>query len=143
MDRTAVGYFQDRSSADRAYDLLIQRGFAKNDISIVGRGAEGKPGLVDAGHEGHDVSAGEGAATGGIVGLLLGAAAMLIPGIGPVVAVGPLAAGLAGALTGGVTGAIVGGITGGARPPRGPGRGGAVPRRALQAGRLPGDRAHR
>src|SRR3954454_6465743 len=113
MDRTAVGYFRDRPAADRAYEALARGGFARDDISIVGRGAEGKPGLVDAGHEGHDVSAGEGAATGGIVGLLLGAAAMLIPGIGPIVAVGPLAASLAGAVTGGVTGAVVGGITGG------------------------------
>src|SRR5262245_46019964 len=37
---------------------------------------------------------------------------MLIPGIGPVVAVGPIAAGLAGAVTGAATGVIVGGITG-------------------------------
>jgi hypothetical protein len=37
---------------------------------------------------------------------------MLIPGIGPIVAVGPLAAGLAGLVTGGVTGAGVGGLVG-------------------------------
>src|SRR5437868_9489106 len=37
---------------------------------------------------------------------------MLIPGIGPVVAVGPLTAAVAGAVTGGVTGAIVGGVSG-------------------------------
>jgi uncharacterized protein (TIGR02271 family) len=110
MARTAVGYFRDRAAADRAYDMLVQRGFDRDDISVVGRGAEGTTDRADAGH---DVSAGEGAATGGIAGLLLGAAAMLIPGIGPIVAVGPLAAALAGALTGGVTGAVVGGITAG------------------------------
>jgi uncharacterized protein (TIGR02271 family) len=110
MDRTGVGYFRDRSAADRAYDLLLQRGFTKNDISIVGRGTDGKTEV--AADEGHHVTAGEGVATGGIFGLLLGAAAMLIPGIGPIVAVGPLAAGLAGAVTGGVTGAVTGGIVG-------------------------------
>src|SRR5687767_13185840 len=110
MARTAVGYFRDRAAADRAYEALVQRGFDRDDISVVGRGAEG---TTDRGDKGHDVSAGEGAATGGIAGLLLGAAAMLIPGIGPIVAVGPLAAALAGALTGGVTGAVVGGITAG------------------------------
>ena len=112
MDRTAVGYFHDRGMADRAYDALRAAGYDKDDISIMGRGAEGGTGLAADTDRG-DVSAGEGAATGGIVGLLLGAAAMLIPGIGPIVAVGPLAAGLAGAVTGGVTGAVVGGITGG------------------------------
>jgi uncharacterized protein (TIGR02271 family) len=110
MARPVVGYFRDRASADRAYDDLVRGGVDRDDISIMGRGAEGRPGLADADD---DVSAGQGAVTGGIFGLLLGAAAMLIPGIGPVVAIGPISAALAGALTGGVTGAVVGGITAG------------------------------
>jgi len=112
MARTAVGYFHDRQSADRAYEDLVREGFSKDDIGILGRGAEGKSGLADDGHEGHHVTAGEGAAAGGIFGLLLGAAAMLIPGIGPIVAIGPITAALTGAVTGGVTGAVVGGIAG-------------------------------
>jgi hypothetical protein len=109
MARTAVGYFRDRASAGAALDALASRGFSRGDISVLGRGR--------AGHEGHydehdHLTATEGAATGGIVGLLLGAAATLIPGIGPIVAVGPISAALAGAVTGGVTGAVVGGITG-------------------------------
>jgi uncharacterized membrane protein len=107
MERTVVGYFYNRADADRAYDELMRMGFDRDDVSIVGRGREGATGL----HDDH-VTAGEGAAAGGIFGLLLGAAAMLIPGIGPVVAVGPISAALAGAVTGGVTGAVVGGITG-------------------------------
>jgi len=91
--RTTVGYFHNRGSADAAYDDLVKNGFSRDAISIMGRGREGGQGLADDDH----VGAGEGAALGGIAGLLLGAAAMLIPGIGPIVAVGPLAAGLAGA----------------------------------------------
>jgi hypothetical protein len=109
MDRTAVGYFRNRADADRAYDELVRMGVSRDDISIVGRGREGGKGLAD---DDDHVTAGEGAAAGGIFGLLLGAAAMLIPGIGPIVAVGPISAALAGAVTGGVTGAVVGGITG-------------------------------
>lgn len=108
MARTIAGYFRDRASADAAYDDLVSQGFSKDDISILGRGAEGRGGLADD----DTVSAGQGAALGGITGLLLGAAAMLIPGIGPIVAVGPISAALAGAVTGGVTGVVVGGITG-------------------------------
>jgi uncharacterized protein (TIGR02271 family) len=111
MTRTAVGYFHDRAAADAAYDDLMKNGFSRDEISIMGRGREGGAGLADD-HDGDHVGAGEGAAVGGITGLLLGAAAMLIPGIGPIVAVGPLAAGLAGAVTGGVTGAVVGGVVG-------------------------------
>jgi hypothetical protein len=109
MDRTAVGYFRDRAAADRAYETLASSGFGRDDISIIGRGAEGKTGLM---HDDDHVSAGEGAAVGGIAGLLIGAAAMLIPGIGPIVAIGPLTAALTGAVTGGVTGAVVGGVAG-------------------------------
>jgi hypothetical protein len=112
MDRTAVGYFRDRAAADRAYSALVAAGYDRDDISIMGRGREGGKGLAVDDHDKDHVSAGEGAATGGIVGLLLGAAAMLIPGIGPIVAVGPISAALAGAVTGAATGAVVGGITG-------------------------------
>jgi uncharacterized protein (TIGR02271 family) len=108
MARTVVGHFNDRASADSAYDDLLRSGFDRDDVSIIGRGREGGTGLHDDDH----VSAGEGAAVGGITGLLLGAAAMLIPGIGPIVAAGPLAAALAGALTGAATGVVVGGIAG-------------------------------
>jgi hypothetical protein len=107
--RTAVGHFADRVSADAAFDELVQRGFDRDDISILGRGREGASGLMD---DRDHVTAGEGAAVGGIAGLLIGVAAMLIPGIGPIVAIGPLTAALTGAVTGGVTGAVVGGIAG-------------------------------
>jgi len=108
MARTAIGYFHDRAAVDSAYEDLTRNGFVRDDLSIIGRGREGGRGLADDDH----VHAGEGAAVGGITGLLIGAAVMLIPGIGPVVAVGPLTAALTGIVTGGVTGVIVGGIAG-------------------------------
>jgi hypothetical protein len=108
MRRTAVGHFRDRASADAAYDELRQRGFLANAISVVERGRdEGRA----AAQEG-PVTAGEGAAVGGIAGVLIGVGAMLIPGVGPIVAAGPIAAALAGAVTGGVTGAVTGGLAG-------------------------------
>jgi hypothetical protein len=109
VDTTVLGYFHDRAAADAAYHALVQQGIPKGAISVLGRGAEG-----DA-RPTHDegATAATGAGVGAIEGLLLGAAAMLIPGVGPIVAVGPLAAAVAGALTGGVTGAVVGGVVGG------------------------------
>jgi hypothetical protein len=104
---TTAGYFDDRASADAAYQGLIASGFSQDSVSLIA------PGRDDGGLADEVVTAGDGAKIGGMAGLLLGAAAMLIPGIAPVVAVGPLAAALAGALTGGVSGAVIGGIAAG------------------------------
>ncbi len=105
---TEVGHFADRASADAAYQELLQEGFSRDNISVMGPGREGERGLPP-----RDTVTTGGAATVGIIeGLLLGAVAMLIPGFGPVVAVGPVAAALTGVVTGGITGLVIGGIAG-------------------------------
>ena len=48
-----------------------------------------------------------GGALGGVAGLLAGVGALAIPGIGPIVAAGPLAGVLSGAVTGGVAGGLI------------------------------------
>ncbi len=48
-----------------------------------------------------------GGALGGIAGLLAGVGALAIPGIGPIIAAGPLAGVLSGAVTGGVAGGLI------------------------------------
>jgi hypothetical protein len=109
MASSIAGYFPDRASADAAYEALLAGGFSQDSVSLIAPGRE-NGGLAD---EDEVVSAGDGVKLGGIAGLLLGTAAMLIPGIGPILAVGPLAAGLAGAVTGGVSGAVFGGVAAG------------------------------
>jgi hypothetical protein len=61
--------------------------------------------------EGAAAGAGIGAGVGGTVGLLAGLGLLAIPGIGPVVAAGWLAAMAAGAAAGGATGGLIGGLT--------------------------------
>jgi outer membrane lipoprotein SlyB len=51
-----------------------------------------------------------GAGLGGLVGMLAGMAGLTVPGIGPLLAAGPLAATLSGLITGGATGAIAGAL---------------------------------
>ncbi len=64
-------------------------------------------------NEGSLVSgAATGAALGGIGGLLLAAGTFVIPGIGPILAAGPIAAVIAGAATGGIVGGALGGVVG-------------------------------
>ena len=48
-----------------------------------------------------------GGALGGIAGLLAGVGALLIPGIGPIVAAGPIAATLTGVVGGGLAGGLI------------------------------------
>lgn len=102
MANTILGLFDDPLEARRAMDDLRASGLNIDDISIISRATESGEAISSA----DDVSAGEGATVGAVWGGLVGLAALLIPGVGPFVALGALGA----ALTGVVTGAVVGGI---------------------------------
>jgi hypothetical protein len=109
------GVFEDREEAQRALEELEQAGFTKNDVGFVLRGSDVVSGdTVSDATETKDVHrAMAGAMTGGIAGGLLGAAmAIVIPGVGPVLAVGILASAIgfggAGVAIGGILGAMAG-----------------------------------
>ncbi|KLV29263.1 general stress protein [Priestia megaterium] len=115
MERTAkrvVGIYKSEQEAIAAVEDLKNQGYATRDISIIGQDRK----EVDRVTEETDTEVVDGIATGaltggalgGLTGLLAGAGALAIPGIGPIVAAGPIAA----VLTGAVTGAGVGGLTG-------------------------------
>jgi uncharacterized protein (TIGR02271 family) len=105
--------YDDFDTAQDAVEELVDAGFNRSDISIVANNASGTY-TTTADHnmdtEEDAVTAGEGAGFGAVVGGLIGLGAMLIPGIGPVIAAGPLAA-LLGAGVGAAAGAATGGIT--------------------------------
>lgn len=125
MASTVVALYDDFASANAAVRDLVDNGFNRNDVSIVASDASGEysrylgtgtEARIDTGTsstaEGASVGAGIGAVIGGLGGLLVGLGALAIPGIGPVVAAGPLAAALS-ALAGAGAGAVAGGVTGG------------------------------
>jgi uncharacterized membrane protein len=99
---TIIGMFDDPTTARHAVETLRDSPLPLEDISMIAQNADGK---ITTGESG-DVSAGEGAAVGAVWGGLVGLASLLIPGVGPLIALGALGA----ALTGAVTGAVVGGI---------------------------------
>lgn len=104
-----IGAFNDRHAAERAADQLHQKGFSKDEVSIIAKGEEGEHGHGhDDGLDASKLSSGTawGAGIGGTAGLLAAAGIIAIPGIGPILAIGPLAATLTGAATGGVAGAL-------------------------------------
>ncbi|RPI87983.1 MAG: hypothetical protein EHM41_03015 [Chloroflexi bacterium] len=123
MARTVVALFDDFSSASDAVRDLVDNGFTRNDISILASDQTGEYGrylstrdmsqTTDEGAvSGAGVGAGIGAVIGGLAGILVGLGALTIPGIGPVLAAGPLSAAVAG-LAGAGAGAVAGGVTGG------------------------------
>jgi hypothetical protein len=103
--------FANHAQADAAIAELRRRGVADSHLSIVARRVDDVE--VDRKPEG---TTGErvakGAITGVGVGTLFGLAAVLIPGVGPFIAAGPLASALGAAGGAAAAGAIVGGTSG-------------------------------
>ena len=108
MTRTVTAMYDSFTAAQRAVQDLVDAGFNRDDVSLIANDAAGEYKSYTA--DG-DVKGNEGANFGAVTGALVGLGAMLIPGIGPVVAAGPLVAALTGAGLGAAAGAITGGLT--------------------------------
>ncbi len=110
MSSVVIGYFNDHVSAENAIEELQSEGFGR-ELSLVTRDDEDEQDDGESGVSFSDQDLAEGSITGGVLGgiagMLAGAGALLIPGIGPILAAGPLAASLTGIVTGGITGGLV------------------------------------
>lgn len=102
------GLFDRRDTATKVVSDLEAAGIPASDISIVYPEREHD----DRAADGAGIGAGLGAAVGGAGGLLAGLGMLAIPGVGPVVAAGWLAATAAGAVGGALVGGAAGGIVG-------------------------------
>lgn len=114
---TAVfGIYPSRFAAEEAVDALEAAGFRKADISVLMPENYGtKDFAIEKGTkapEGATAGATSGAIIGGVLGGLAGVGALAIPGIGPLIAAGPIIAALTGAGALGVVGGIVGALAG-------------------------------
>jgi len=116
MAQSVIALYDDFSTARRAVEDLVSAGFPRDTISILANDADERHAayLRDNNMEDDDVHGDEGAGFGAVVGALVGLGVALIPGIGPVLAAGPLAAAAmagigaaAGAVTGGVVASLV------------------------------------
>lgn len=116
MARTVFALFSDSDDAGEAVAQLKEKGYTK-DISVLSRDwRDSEPSATDVKKDVVD-GAVTGATTGAVAGalavLLAGAATVLLPGLGPLLITGPLAASwiaggaVTGALTGGLLGALV------------------------------------
>jgi hypothetical protein len=114
---TAVyGIFPNTASAENAVDHLLTAGFSNSDVSVLMADTDS---TREFAHE-KATKAPEGTATGvttggvigGALGLFAGLGALAIPGIGPLIAAGPIMATLAGAGAGAAVGGLVGALVG-------------------------------
>jgi len=111
MKKTVLGIFKNERVAEEAVNDLRKGGFDR-EISILAKNKEkeGGGGMGDATFETSD-SIADGTTTGGVLGglagLAAGAGALAIPGIGPIIAAGPISGVLAGAASGGVAGGLL------------------------------------
>ncbi len=111
MKKSVIGIVETEAQADQVVsELQSVVGIPSQDISAL---LPDKRGTKDFAHE-HNTKAPEGAAVGvsaggaigGTIGLLAGIGALAIPGVGPLIAAGPLLAALSGAAAGGRCGAV-------------------------------------
>jgi hypothetical protein len=112
--KTVTGLFDNYDDASDAVGELEASGVPHADISIVANNSDDwyEDGNTSKAAEDATGGAGVGAVIGGAGGLLTGLGLMAIPGVGPVVAAGWLAATAVGAVGGAVVGGAAGGIVG-------------------------------
>ncbi|MBX0328441.1 hypothetical protein K2Z83_12215 [Oscillochloris sp. ZM17-4] len=112
MNQSTIGTYATLDAAEQAVHTLGEGGFPIRQVSILSQDMQSERvvhGYITAG----DVAkqgAGVGAWTGGLFGILMGAAFIWVPGFGPLLVAGAFA----GVLLGGIEGAAVGAATGGA-----------------------------
>lgn len=119
--RFTTDLFNDRRSAEQAYDDAIARGYKPEDINVLmsedsrqkyydSELVRAEPG--DKSMEGLAIGGALGGAIGGTIGAIAAIGTSIVfPGLGLVIA-GPLAAGLAGAGAGSISGGLLGALIG-------------------------------
>jgi hypothetical protein len=120
MGTTVYCIAQSEAQAIRIANRLRSSGFTPDDISML---YPDRDGVRELGHE-NTTKAPEGAATGatsgavigGALGWLAGIGALAIPGVGPLIAAGPILATLSGLAVGGTVGGLSGALIGAGIP---------------------------
>src|SRR5215213_4079166 len=110
MAKTIVGMFDSLADAQSAVRELVDAGVSRENISLVAGDTKGEyttaTGTLSDEMSGAATGAGTGAILGGVGGLLVGLGALAIPGVGPLIAAGPLATTLLGAGVGAAAGGL-------------------------------------
>ena len=98
------GIYAGRETAENAVDRMLVAGFRNEDISVLLQDTKAP--------EGTTTGVVAGGIIGGTIGLLAGIGVLAIPGLGPLIAAGPIIAALSGIGSGGVLGGVIGALVG-------------------------------
>ena len=117
MSKTAVyGIYASRAELESAIERFRIEGFRAADISVLLPENVGNKDIAVEGAskapEGATTGGVSGAAVGGVLGWLAGIGSLAIPGVGPLIAAGPIVGLLAGVGAGGAAGAVIGALAG-------------------------------
>ena len=119
-DIAVFGLYATRTELENGVEGLRTAGFRGTDISIV---VPQDRGTHELGHEvnskapeGGVSGAAAGGAVGGVLAWLASVGLLTIPGIGPLLAAGPIVAALAGIGAGGAAGGLIGALVGAGMP---------------------------
>ena len=108
MDKKYFEVFDNETDAIKAVELLKNKGFTSDQISVIAKNTEKLPDGAEEVSPTTTDGLVAGAAAGGAVGLtgiLIGMSALAIPGIGPILAAGPILTTFGGAAAGAASGA--------------------------------------
>ena len=112
----AFGIFPDHTAAEAVVDHLYTAGFSHDDVSVLMADKQGSSDFAAEKNtkapEGTTAGVLSGGTVGGTLGLLAGLGALAIPGVGPLIAAGPIMGALAGLGIGGAVGGLVGALVG-------------------------------
>lgn len=116
MSKHIIGVFNTEEEAIRVINQLKAEGYNSDELSVVGRNRDDLNHIEEATATKAEEGLATGAATGGVLGgvtaLLVSIGALAIPGLGPIMAAGPIVATLTGAAAGASAGGLVGGLIG-------------------------------
>ena len=110
------GIYASVVHADQAVGHLTQAGFPSIDISVLLPDQQGTRAFAfekeTKAPEGTTTGVTAGGIIGGALGVLAGLGMLVIPGVGPFIAAGPIMVGLAGLGVGGAVGGLIGALIG-------------------------------
>ena len=115
--KTAVfGIYRTVGDAERAVNNLMSAGYGSDDISVLMPDSKSTRQFAHEKNtkapEGTTTGAATGGVIGGTLGLLAGIGTLAIPGVGPLIAAGPIMSALAGLGVGGAVGGLIGAMVG-------------------------------
>jgi hypothetical protein len=116
MKKALFGLAESEAQAVSIFNQLKVAGFSDDDISVLFPDSEATRHFAHEQHtkapEGAAAGAGAGVIIGGALGWIVGIGTLMIPGVGPFIAAGPIMAALAGAGAGAAAGGLAGALIG-------------------------------